>query len=102
MSRPWARTQASAICEGVTPLRVVAPAADGAADEFLVLERPVRVGRVQEGDAEIERAMNGGDRLLLVGRAIELAHAHAAETDRRHAQCLPECSLIHTVLGNGA
>ena len=40
---------------------------DRLADELLVGERAVHVGGVEEGDAEVEGAVDGGDRLGLVG-----------------------------------
>ena len=58
---------------------LVAPAADGAADEQLVRERAVHVRRVDEVDAELERTVDRRDRLALVGRAVELRHPHAAQ-----------------------
>jgi hypothetical protein len=53
-----------------------------AADELLILMRPVDVGGVQEVDAEFERAIQCGERLLVIASGIELAHAHAAEANR--------------------
>ena len=41
---------------------LVALALDGAADQLLVRVRPVDVGGVEEGDAELERAMQRRDR----------------------------------------
>jgi len=41
------------------------------------------------GHAEVERAVDRGDRLGVVRRPIGLAHPHAAEPDRRHFQALP-------------
>ncbi len=41
----------------------------------------VDVGGVEEGDAELERAMDGGDRLAVVALAVEVGHAHAAERE---------------------
>ena len=41
----------------------------------------VHVGGVEEGDAAIERVVDGRDRFLLAAAAVELAHAHAAEAD---------------------
>ena len=61
---------------------LVAAAADGAADQPLVGERAVHVGGVEKVDAEVERAVDGGDRLRVVVRAVELGHAHAAQADR--------------------
>ncbi len=45
---------------------LVAATVDGPADEALVGERAVHVGRVEQGHAELQRAMDGGDRLLVV------------------------------------
>ena len=59
----------------------VAPAADRAADQLLVRERPVHVGRVEEGHAELERAVDRRDRFGVVAGAVELGHAHAAEAE---------------------
>src|SRR5205823_5300230 len=61
---------------------LVAAAADRSADQLLVLERPVHVGGVEEGNALVERVMDGRNRLLVVAASVKLAHAHAAETDR--------------------
>jgi alcohol dehydrogenase class IV len=67
---------------------LVAAVGDRAADEQLVGERPVHVGGVQEVHAELDRAVDGGDRLVLVGAPVELGHAHAAEADGRDLQAL--------------
>ena len=75
---------------------LVAPVGDRAADQLLVRERPVHVGGVEEGDAELERAVDRRDRLVLVGRAVELGHAHAAETDPGRFQPLrPQLPPLH-------
>jgi hypothetical protein len=50
---------------------------DRAAEQPLVGERPVHVGGVQEGHPDIQRPADGRDRLLVVGRPVGLAHAHA-------------------------
>ena len=78
-SAPWGRGALDAELGGDHD--AVAPALDGAADEFLVGVRAVHVGRVEEGDAELERAVDGGDRLGLVPAGVELAHPHAAQPD---------------------
>jgi hypothetical protein len=39
----------------------IAASFDGTPDEFFVRERPVHVGRVEEVDAQLQRAMNGRD-----------------------------------------
>src|SRR5450830_1053276 len=66
----------------------VAPPRDGAPDEALVGEGTVDVRGVDQGHAQLEGAMDGRHRLVLVGRAVELRHAHAAETHGRHLQPL--------------
>ena len=58
-------------------------AGDGLADELLVGEGAVHVGGVEEADAEVEGPVDGVDALLLVRRAVELAHPHAAEAEGR-------------------
>ena len=60
---------------------LVAPAANGRAHQPLVGERPVHVGRIEEGDAEIESAVDGGDRLGVIPAGVELGHSHAAEAE---------------------
>ena len=75
---------------------LVAAAGDRAADELLVGERAVHVGRVEEGDAELERALDRGDRLALVGGPVELGHPHAAEALGGNPQALAaKCSIVH-------
>ena len=63
-------------------LDLVAAAGDRLADQLLVGERAVHVGGVEEGHAEVERAVDGGEAGRLVGAAVELRHAHAAEAER--------------------
>ena len=62
---------------------VVAAAGDRPADELLVRVRPVHVGGVEQRHAELERAVDGRDRLRLValGGPVGPGHAHAAEAD---------------------
>jgi len=57
----------------------VAAIGDRATDELLVRERAVHVRRVEQRHPQLERAVDRGDRLALVGRPIELGHAHAPE-----------------------
>jgi len=59
--------------------RGLAAMGDGLADQLLVGERAVHVGRVEQRDAQLERAVDGADRLRVVGGAVELAHPHAAQ-----------------------
>ena len=70
---------------------------DGPAHQPLVGERSVHVGRVQEGDARVERLMDGGHRLLVVGRTVGLAHAHAPEAHGRYLETLTaQPALFHS------
>ena len=62
---------------------VVAAVLDRPADELLVGEGAVDLGGVDERDAEVERAVDGADRLGVVGAraGVRAGHAHAAEAD---------------------
>ena len=62
---------------------LVAAALDGPADELLVGVRAVDLGGVDEGDAEVEGAVDGADRLGVVaaGAGVGGGHAHRAEAD---------------------
>ena len=62
---------------------LVAAAGDCLADQFLIDERPVHVGCVEEVHSLLQRPMDRRDRFLVVTRAVKFAHPHAAETDRR-------------------
>ena len=55
---------------------------DRAADELFVLADAIHVGRVEEGDAAIERVVDRRNRLGLVATGVEVRHAHAAKPDR--------------------
>src|SRR5690606_40396710 len=75
---------------------LVASPFESPTDQFLVDERTVDLRGVEKGAAKLDRAMDRGDRLGLVGRAVGLAHAHAAESDARDLQALaPESALAH-------
>ena len=67
---------------------LVAAAGDRLPDEPLVRAPAVHVGRVEEGDSELDRALDRRDRLTLVGGAVELGHPHAAEPERRDLEPL--------------
>jgi hypothetical protein len=61
-------------------LNLVPASGNSASDEHLVVSRAVYVRRVNERHAKIEGTMNGVDRGIPVGLAVELAHSHAAQT----------------------
>jgi hypothetical protein len=51
------------------------------ADQLLVGEGAVDLGRVEEGDAAVHRRVEKIDHLLLVGRRIAKAHPHTAQPE---------------------
>src|SRR5262249_20466326 len=68
----------------------------GAADELLVLKGAVDFGGIEEGDAEFDGPMDGGDRFAFICRAIGPAHAHAAEAERGNVQAFAaERTCLH-------
>ena len=80
---------------------LVAAALDGTADEFLVDVRAVDLGGVDEGDAEIESAMDGANRFVVVGSGagVAVGHAHGSQPDARdfevaELRVLHECLLV--------
>ena len=68
---------------------------DPTADELLVGVRAVELGGVEEGAAQLDRAVDRADGLALVGGAVEGAHAHAAEAHVGHGQVV---ELAHHVV----
>src|SRR5579872_6221175 len=67
------------------------------ADQLFVGERTVHFGGIEERHAEFHSLADQGNHLLLVrGRPIAEAHAHATEADGRDLlAAFPECSLVH-------
>ena len=67
------------------------------ADQLFVGERAVDLGGVEEGDAALDGGADQRDTLLLLdGRAIAEAQAHAAEADGRDFQTtVAELALLH-------
>src|SRR5208337_1389849 len=61
--------------------RLVAPVLERAADQRLVRPRTIHLRRIEERAAEVDGAMESGDRFRLVRGPIGLAHPHAAEAD---------------------
>jgi len=65
---------------------LVAAPGDRPAEEPFVGSRPVHVRRVEHGHPEVEGAPDRLHRFALVGVAVELRHAHAAEPELRHLE----------------
>jgi hypothetical protein len=55
-----------------------------APDQFLIVANAVEVGRIEEVDALIKRALHRLHRLAFVGGAIGLRHANASEPECRN------------------
>ena len=79
---------------------LLAERGEGFAHELLVRERAVDLGGVEERDAAFDGRPNQRDHLLLVrGRAVAEAHAHAAEPEGRDFQvALSKFALLHCFL----
>jgi hypothetical protein len=75
---------------------LLAAALDGFANEFFIDPRSIHIRCVEQRDAEIERAMDGGHGFRVVAFPVKRAHAHAAEAQCRNGQSLcPQFSLLH-------
>jgi hypothetical protein len=63
---------------------VVAPALDGLADDFLAVEGAVDLGGVDVGDPEVQRPVDGADRLGVIetpARGVGAGHGHGSQAD---------------------
>src|SRR5712692_7096620 len=63
---------------------LVVPALKRPAEQLLVGEGTIALGRVEEGASQFEGALQCGDRLTFIRRTVRLAHAHTAKADRRY------------------
>src|SRR5262249_8153602 len=84
---------AAGVAEFAGDEELVAPAFDRLGDQLLVDAGRIGVGRVEHGDAEVDAAVDGRDRLNIVGNAIVGAHAGAAKPDGRYAQALSQLAI---------
>src|SRR5688572_22367741 len=62
---------------------LVAPAAEGLAEKFLVLAEAIGIGGVEQRDAKFDRPMNGRGGFGIVRYPVIGTHARAPEPDRR-------------------
>src|ERR1700730_5247928 len=75
----------------------VPPSFDRAPDEFFICTiRPIGIGRIDEIDPYFRGTLQGRERLVRVGQAIDRRHAHAAEPDCRYVQS-PKLPAFHHV-----
>src|SRR5882757_8152511 len=65
---------------------LIALALQAAAEQLLVGVGAIGFRRVEERTAELDRAINRGRRFRVIGRAIGVAHSHAAKADGRDFQ----------------
>ena len=76
---------------------LVAAPGDGAADDLLAEVRAVDLRGVDVGDAEVEGAVDGADRLAVVQGALAgvgAGHGHGAEADAGDLE-VPEVCVLH-------
>ena len=76
--------------------RLIPPTAQGVAQEQLVVAHAIEVTGIEQGDAAFEGGLDSGDGLVTVGGAIEVGHAHAAQTERGYqGALLAQATLLH-------
>jgi len=70
------------------------------ANQFFIRERPVGLGGIEMGDAQIVSRANQLDHFALVGcRPIGRTHAHATEPNGRHFEiAISKFSFLHLVV----
>ena len=72
------------------------PPGQGAGDEPLVMAAAVAHRSVEHGDAQVQGAHDGGDRLGVLRWPVPLGEAHAAEADGRTGKSgAAESALFH-------
>ena len=78
---------------------LVANGSQGLANEFLIDERAVDLGGVEERDTTLDRRAQQSDHLVAVTGvgAVALAHAHAAKPEGRDLETVSERALVHVV-----
>src|SRR5260221_1438715 len=67
---------------------LVAPVLERPAEQLLVGEGTIALGRIEEGASDLDGTVQCSDRFLLIGRTIGLAHGHTTETDRGYLESL--------------
>jgi hypothetical protein len=78
---------------------LVAPALDRAAHQLLVAAQAVDVGGVEQGDPQLDRAVNHRYGCGVVGRTVDRAHSHAAQADGRDVDARgTEFPCFHAIL----
>src|ERR1700693_1328687 len=76
----------------------VAATFQGPSEQLLILEGAIDLGGIVERGAELDRALNGRQRLGVVGCAIGMTHAHAAKPQRGDAETLAaQLACLHAL-----
>ena len=75
--------------------RVAVATLQGARDQHLVVAHPVEVAGVDQVDTGVQRGVDRGDALGLVGGPVQIGHAHAPEADRRDLRA--GCSKLSNI-----
>ena len=66
------------------------------AEQHFVMAHAVEITGVEQGDARVQRCMDGGDAFVAIGTAIHVGHAHAAEAEGGNARAATaEFALLH-------
>ncbi|MNI21542.1 hypothetical protein D3C73_750700 [compost metagenome] len=87
---------AAHITEFSSDNHIVPAAADGPADQLFISAHTVHIRCVQKVDSEFKSPVNGAYRLLIIPAAVEIGHAHTAESKRRYLKPFTaQCSDIH-------
>ena len=75
---------------------VALAALQGLADQHLVMAHAVEIAGVEQGDAALQRGVDGGDALAAVDGAIHARHAHAAQPQGGSARTgRAELTILH-------
>src|SRR5688572_30990391 len=77
---------------------LMAAAFECPSQQLFIEERAVRFRGVEEVDAEVEGAMYGGNRLLLISGAVGLAHSHTTQAGRGNDQSFGSQLSLHGAL----
>ena len=78
---------------------LVPAAANGFADQAMIVALAIARRCIEQVDPEIERAADCGDRLRVIGRPIYTRHAVTAETDRRyHKVGIAKFAVFHATI----
>ena len=77
----------------------LAPAFERSVDQLVIVPLSIARRGVEKVDAEIERPVQGGDRLVVIRRPVGAGHAHATQRQVRHFEFRrTELNVFHRIL----